>query len=155
MHAKDRASEARAKHAEVGVGFASPTQPSLPFCPGVQFSRDSIRAFNDQIKIRDIAGCEQSNAYITKRTLYSGSKDIEITSWKARAYGIFTWVGEVSEIERVSAANEWDFWYKANECENPVQSAFHAEICLFHTYWDFCYLSNFNWFSKIITKLLY
>ena len=33
-------------------------------------------------------------------------KEIEITSWKARAYGIFTRVGEVSEIERVSAANE-------------------------------------------------
>ena len=32
--------------------------------------------------------------------------DIEITSWKARAYGIFTRVGEVSEIQRVSAANE-------------------------------------------------
>ena len=32
--------------------------------------------------------------------------EIEITSWKARAYGIFTRVGEVSEIERVSAANE-------------------------------------------------
>ena len=32
--------------------------------------------------------------------------DIEITSWKARAYRIFTRVGEVSEIERVSAANE-------------------------------------------------
>ena len=62
---------------------------------------------------------------------------IEITSWKARAYGIFTRVGEVSEIERVSAANEWDFWYKTNECENPVQSAFHAVICLFYTYWDF------------------
>ena len=31
---------------------------------------------------------------------------IEITSRKARAYGIFTRVGEVSEIERVSAANE-------------------------------------------------
>ena len=31
---------------------------------------------------------------------------LEITSWKARAYGIFTRVGEVSEIERVSAANE-------------------------------------------------
>ena len=31
---------------------------------------------------------------------------IEITSWKARAYGIFTRVGEVPEIERVSAANE-------------------------------------------------
>ena len=33
-------------------------------------------------------------------------EEIEITSWKARAYGIFTRVGEVSEIERVSAANE-------------------------------------------------
>ena len=32
--------------------------------------------------------------------------EIEITSWKVRAYGIFTRVGEVSEIERVSAANE-------------------------------------------------
>ena len=28
---------------------------------------------------------------------------IEITSWKSRAYGVFTRVGEVSEIERVSA----------------------------------------------------
>ena len=36
---------------------------------------------------------------------YNGCQ-IEITSWKARAYGIFTRVGEVSEIERVSAANE-------------------------------------------------
>ena len=34
------------------------------------------------------------------------AKNIEITSWKVRAYGIFTRVGEVSEIERVSAANE-------------------------------------------------
>ena len=31
---------------------------------------------------------------------------IEITSWKARAYGFLTRVGEVSEIERVSTANE-------------------------------------------------
>ena len=28
-------------------------------------------------------------------------KNIEITSWKVRAYGILTRVGEVSEIERV------------------------------------------------------
>ena len=35
-----------------------------------------------------------------------GIGKIEITSWKARAYGIFTRFGEVSEIERVSAANE-------------------------------------------------
>ena len=33
-------------------------------------------------------------------------KDIEVTSRKVRAYGIFTRVGVVSEIERVSAANE-------------------------------------------------
>ena len=33
-------------------------------------------------------------------------EEIEITSWKAPAYGIFTRVGEVSVIERVSAANE-------------------------------------------------
>ena len=33
-------------------------------------------------------------------------EEIEITSWKARAYGFFTQVDEVSEIERVSAANE-------------------------------------------------
>ena len=65
---------------------------------------------------------------------------IEITSWKALEYGIFTPVGEVSEIERVSAANKWDFWYKTNECENPVQSAFHAVICLFYTYWDFLFI---------------
>ena len=39
-------------------------------------------------------------------------------------YGIFTRLGEVSEIERVSAANEWDFWYKTNECENPVRTRF-------------------------------
>ena len=38
--------------------------------------------------------------------LSSHVKDIEITSWRVRAYGIFTRVGEVSEIERVSAANE-------------------------------------------------
>jgi len=31
---------------------------------------------------------------------------IEITSWRARACGIFARVGAVSEIERVSAANE-------------------------------------------------
>ena len=37
--------------------------------------------------------------------------NIEITSWKVREYGIFTRVGAVSEIERVSTANEWDFWY--------------------------------------------
>ena len=32
--------------------------------------------------------------------------DIENTSWKVRAYGIYARVVDVSEIERVSAANE-------------------------------------------------
>ena len=39
-------------------------------------------------------------------SIFLKKKEIEMTSWKARAYGIFTRVGEVSEIERVSAANE-------------------------------------------------
>ena len=43
---------------------------------------------------------------ISGMIIYIANKNIEITSWKARAYGIFTRVGEVSEIERVSAANE-------------------------------------------------
>ena len=36
----------------------------------------------------------------------------ENTSWKVLAYGIYTRVVFVSEIERVRAANESDFWYK-------------------------------------------
>ena len=69
LHAK-RARSTR----EYRVEFASPTQSSLPFCPSVQFSRDSIREFKDQIEIRETEGCEQPNAYITKRTLHGGSK---------------------------------------------------------------------------------
>ena len=38
------------------------------------------------------------------KSFLSYCKYIEITSWKARAFGIFTRV--VSKIERVSAANE-------------------------------------------------
>ena len=38
----------------------SPTQSSLPFCAGVQFSRDSIRAFNGRTKYEKIESCEQS-----------------------------------------------------------------------------------------------
>ena len=60
-HAKENASEASAKHAGVGgggeVGFASEAgKSSLPFCAGVQFSRDPIRAFNDRIKMRENGG---------------------------------------------------------------------------------------------------
>ena len=80
------------------------------------------------ITLFDINTTQQHFAVVT---------NIEITSWKACAYRIFTWVAEVSEIELVSAANEWDFWYFTNKCENPVKSTFHALICLFYTYWDF------------------
>ena len=41
-----------------------------------------------------------------------------------RVYGIYARVVDVSEIERVSAANEWDFWYK-NECVNTVRDSHH------------------------------
>ena len=36
----------------------------------------------------------------------TASTDIENTSWKVLAYGIYARVVDVSEIERVSAANE-------------------------------------------------
>ena len=61
---------------------------------------------------------------------------IENTSWKVLAYGIYTRVVFVSEIERVSAANEWDFWYKNNEWVNTVRSTLHVVLCLLYTYWD-------------------
>ena len=43
---------------------------------------------------------------------YKPIKYIEIASWAGSAYGIFSRVGDVSEIERASAASKWDFWYK-------------------------------------------
>ena len=61
---------------------------------------------------------------------------VENTSWKVLAYGIYTRVVFVSEIERVSAANEWDFWYKNNEWVNTVRSTLHVVLCLLYTYWD-------------------
>ena len=63
-------------------------------------------------------------------------KSIENTSWKVRAYGIYALVVDVSEMERVSAANEWDFWYINNECVNTVRSSFYVVLCLLYTYWD-------------------
>ena len=53
-----------------------------------------------------------------------GRQSIENTSWKVRAYGIYALVVDVSEKERVSAANEWDFWYKNNECVNTRTKQF-------------------------------
>ena len=64
---------------------------------------------------------------------------------EACAYGIFTRVGEVREIERVRCAHSFDFWYFTNECENPILSGFHAVICLFYTYWDSAILKNISY----------
>ena len=33
-----------------------------------------------------------------------------------RVYGIYAWVVDVSEIERVSTGNEWGFWYENKKC---------------------------------------
>ena len=49
--------------------------------------------------------CDQSER-ATGPIYYFNTKYIEITSWQASAYGIFARVADVSEIERVSAANE-------------------------------------------------
>ena len=46
MHAKENASEASEKHAQVEGGF----------CADVQFSRNSLHAFNDRIKVRENRG---------------------------------------------------------------------------------------------------
>ena len=34
----------------------------------------------------------------------------------------------------VRAANEWDFWYKNNDCTNTVQSTFHVALCFLYSY---------------------
>ena len=39
-------------------------------------------------------------------------------------YGIFTLVGEVSEISLVRCAHSFDFKYFTNSCENPVRARF-------------------------------
>ena len=49
---KEKASKASAKHAGVEGGVCE----RLPFCAGAQFSSDSIRAFNDGIKVQQNKG---------------------------------------------------------------------------------------------------
>ena len=45
-------------------------------------------------------------------------------------YGIFTLVGEVSEISLVRCAHSFDFRYFTNSCENPVRACFHEVISI-------------------------
>ena len=56
-HAKDKTSEGSAKHGGGGGwSLRSKRASSLPFWAGVQFSHDSLRAFNERIKIRENRG---------------------------------------------------------------------------------------------------
>ena len=60
VYARERKSE-RSEHKARGGGewvsrFPTPTQSSFSFCAGVQFSCDSIHAFNDPIKIQENRG---------------------------------------------------------------------------------------------------
>ena len=77
---------------------------------------------------------------------------IENTSWKVLAYGVYTRVVFVSEIERVSATNEWDFWYKNNDGVNTVRSTLHVVLCLLHTCWDSHHFGGL--FILILSKTL-
>ena len=48
----------------------------------------------------------ETNAISERGVMGRKSREIENTSWKVLAYGIYARVVDVSEIERVSAANE-------------------------------------------------
>jgi len=56
---------------------------------------------------------------------------IEITSEDFQTSWWSIWIRASEHSERV------DFWYFTKESEKPEESAFHAVICLFYTYWDF------------------
>ena len=47
--------------------------------------------------------------------------------------GIYALFALVSEIERVSAANEWDFWYVNNSCVNPYARTFQEVFSIYKT----------------------
>ena len=95
--------------------------------------------------------------YPTARRHYQSIRDIEITSWKARAYGIFTRVGEVSDIERVSAAivngGDW-LWNPANF----KAACYCYRFCVVTWYWPCTVrtrqLLYFRAKEKFITNIL-
>ena len=49
-------------------------------------------------------------------------------------YGNFALVVFVSEIERVSTANKWDFWYKNNECVSTGR--LHFPWSILYLFWN-------------------
>ena len=84
-HALEKASKVSAKHVVLEVGFASEAskkniyiflghhhlKSSVLRWDGVQFSPDSIQAFNNRIKYEKIEGCEQSILGKCRLTLIS------------------------------------------------------------------------------------
>ena len=56
FNARGRKRDGSEREARGEGGEEPPTLSSLPFCADVQFSRDSIRAFSDRIKIRENGG---------------------------------------------------------------------------------------------------
>ena len=91
--------------------------------------------------------------FLTKLYHYGNvSIKTEIISWKVRAHGVYARVVDISEIERVSAANEWDFFIQNKVYVKTIQSTFHAVICLFYTYWDFSALNRFGKHVHIALK---
>ena len=95
----------------------------------------------------------------TSRVGYHDGKPIESvvyclkkTSWKVQAYRIHARAVDVSEMELVSAANEWDFWYKINECVYTVQNTFQVVLCLLYKYWDIHHFGSL--FISNLSKML-
>ena len=65
-----------------------------------------INLYNKKISKKPVTP-EKKKKKCKKITLHGAqAKEIENTSWKVLAYGIYARVVDVSEIERVSAANE-------------------------------------------------
>ena len=67
-----------------------PTQSRIPFCAGVQFSRDYFRAFNDRLKFREKEGREQSKIPLVffVRTIPSRSRTDSLSVRTSRAINI-------------------------------------------------------------------
>ena len=68
-------------------------------------------------------------------------------------YGIHALVVFVSEIERVSAANSFDFWYVNNSCVNTLRQHFPRSILYLFTIFNVISFLQSNWVQTIFRKL--
>lgn len=98
------------KYARVGSKQASeasvPTLSSLPFCTGVQFSRHSIRAFNDIIKIGLNSRLEIQSYWV-----------LLVATWSISNRAVFTWTSNRKRLFvfvfprfALGACNCFKFW---------------------------------------------